>query len=165
MVVQRGEQVPDEVGAGAPGCGEPKLDDCGGAGLGCIGGEGPFERRQLDAGQRVQGVGELAVCGLGELRELDETDVVADDEGRFDAAQGNHVAHDLHLHRLPDALPSERETHFRAARPPQPPDDPLLRNPLSGYQRVVDAQDAVAHRGQQLALGNLLGCEVGSGNG
>ena len=94
--------------------------------------------------QRVQGVGELAVCGLGELRELDETDVVADDEGRFDAAQGNHVAHDLHLHRLPDALPSERETHFRAARPPQPPDDPLLRNPLSGYQRVVDAQDAVA---------------------
>ena len=59
----RPEQVPDEVGAGAPGCGEPKLDDCGGAGLGCVGGEGPFERRQLNAGQRVQGVGETVQEG------------------------------------------------------------------------------------------------------
>jgi len=56
VVMKRGDDVLGEIGAGLRAGWQPQLDDRKGVGLRRIGGKGPFEPRQFDAGQGVQGV-------------------------------------------------------------------------------------------------------------
>ena len=93
--------------------------------------------------------------GPGELAQLDITDAALDAERRFDALDGDGAAHDLHLHQLGNPLPLQPETHGRAARPAQAPDDVVLRNLAPGDQRIVDFDDAVARPDPDLVAGPL----------
>ena len=84
--MKRGDDVPGEVGAGLRAGWQPKLDDRKGVGLRRIGGKGPFEPRQFDARQGVQGVcqavQEAAQAGAEGLQRGEPGEICLEQVGR-----------------------------------------------------------------------------------